>query len=174
MGRILGLLGMIVIGFAGVLVGPAAPACACSCMPMEEAEYERLADVIFEGSAVRIDDFRGGGEADAARVRITFEVTGVSKGDIAGTAHVVTYRDGATCGAELQAGHRYRVYARSEGDLLTTNLCAGNKDLGAGGPIKTTPTNNSTSYYPAVAIGGGFALAAVGLLWYLRRRRHAS
>jgi hypothetical protein len=178
-GRVWGSVGVIAVGLASVFVGPAAPACACSCALADEATYERLANVVFEGSALSIEDFRSGGEADAARVRIKFEVSSVSKGDLAGTAYVVTYRDGATCGAELLAGHRYRIYASNEGNLLTTNLCAGNRDLGNRDPGSGGPTEaarppigkSSASYWPVAAVGGGFGVVAGGLIWYARRRR---
>jgi hypothetical protein len=145
----------------GVLAGPASPACACSCEARSQDEHLRAAEAVFVGDAVSVDNIGGaGGSLD--EIRVKFRVTSVVKGRVWDVVYVHTPRDGASCGAGFQAGHRYRVYASGDVETFRSSLCSGNETLGGGGPIEQrSPT--------VVLLFGGGLLAVAGVgAWLVR------
>lgn len=167
--RILGVrrIGVLVtalaLGFVGVLAAPAGPACACSCEAATPEAHEKRASLVFQGDAVAIS-----GSRDAADVRVKFRVTSVAKGRAEEIVYVTTRREGASCGAEFKAGHRYKVYASGNSDGYTSTLCSGNEDLGAGGsPVESPGLNGVT----LAAAAGGLLLLGFGAVWFVKRRR---
>lgn len=116
-GRLLGVLGLLL---AGLVLLPAGPAFACSCVTDQPDELAANAEFAFAGvlASQRSDD-------DVIAHR--FAVETVSKGEVHRTQDVVTARaDGDTCRVEWEDGAEMVVlgYVDEEG-RLAANLCTG-------------------------------------------------
>jgi len=150
---------------AGLLVAvsmslvPAARAFACSCVGFTERQAFDAADVVFEG-VVRSASPPFILESSGEPVDYTFAVEKRLKG--AGSAEdleVSSALGEASCGVEFLVGERWRVFARSDGHGLQTNLCAGNRLLDKASPETAGPSGGSG---PGEAMPGG--LPGVGLV----------
>jgi len=130
---------------------------ACSCAGLNDDEAFAAADVVFAGRlvAVRVPDGPMISSDDPAR--FVFEVDSVLKGDAFETQSVVSARDGASCGLELQTGVDSVVFARTESsyDLadgeLDSSLCSGSRTGAAPEGLGTPAAPSSGSS----AIGSG-------------------
>jgi Tissue inhibitor of metalloproteinase len=127
---------LLALAAAGIVLGVAAPAVACSCAGLPEASSAAsTADVVFEGTAL--------GEPEAVRaqlgipgydgaVRFRFQVARYFKGQLGNEAAVYTVDQESACGRSFSAGSSYVVYGRWQGDsLLTDNLCSRTRLLSA-------------------------------------------
>lgn len=136
-------LALVLVTTGLVVTGPAAPAAACSCVEEATAESLERADVVFVGVLIGsepVDPYREppaevpaeepGGPATIPQVGHQFSVERVYRGEVGAEAGVLSFRDGATCGASFESG-RFLVFAVEDGDALRTSLCAGNTALGA-------------------------------------------
>jgi len=110
---------------------PASRALACSCAGVSERQAFEGADVVFDGVATTSTEpliIQSSGDP----VEFTFAVEKTLKGDLPSPQVIVTTAlSGASCGAEFQVGERWRVFAYGSSDNLESNLCAGNRLLGA-------------------------------------------
>jgi len=123
---------------------------ACSCMPDRTYDTDlATADVVFDGVATeRIDPNPSAnpGLAQGDTITWRFDVESVVKGAAGDPQEVGTARGGGLCGTGFDIGVSYRVFARREGDALTTGLCSGNRVL--------------AGYRVAASDGGVFAYGA--------------
>ena len=125
---------------AAVTAAAATPAAmACSCVPPSAATVDR-ADAVFTGTVTARPDPSAGDPMQSGIDPITYSIAvdGELRGDVDATATVVTPRDSASCGVDLEVGKRYLVVAdRPEdgGDALMTGLCQGTQALPAGAPL---------------------------------------
>lgn len=116
----------------GAAIAPA-PAGACRCPQRPLAAYFSAAEVVLVGRAVEtwIDP------ADATRRRVRFDAPVAYKGDLAGIGGFATPVHSAACGAAIEVGRGYVVFAsrRSEADDLGWfDTCSGTRALaGAAG-----------------------------------------
>ena len=177
---------LLVFTALAVLLGPTAPACACSCALGTLDEYTSDADAIFIGTVREIEppwyppwsQVRSSGDLMTAHIKVTevYKGAGVST-----WTSVVTEVSGASCGFEFAEGHRYLVFAREHEGSLRTSLCAGNRDLAVEGnpfsiagqePIPGGRGPGGWTAEKAAVIGAtaGVAILAVGW-WLLARRR---
>lgn len=116
------------------LAAPLASVHACSCVAFSTAEAVEAADLAFVGT---VADAAPGGQDPAmgmALVRYAFEIERASE-QVGPMVEVVSHDDpgGASCGFAFGVGERWFVASASEGGLLRTNLCSGNRlvdDLG--------------------------------------------
>ena len=109
------LIAAAAIGLFAVFV-PTAPAAGCSGGPLlaPGQTYESIADVIFTGTAVRVDDPRSaldGTRSSMDPMAWTFAVDLVEKGDVGARFTITTPRWDASCGFRFSLGSRYRVLA---------------------------------------------------------------
>ena len=114
-------LGVIVA--TGLLVSvlgvPSVAACTGGPLLAEGETYQSVAEVIFTGTAVRVDDPRSSFDAATGStdpMAWTFAVDGVEKGDVGARFTITTPRDDASCGYGFSLGGRYRVYAWGSAD----------------------------------------------------------
>jgi hypothetical protein len=113
---------------AATLAAPVATVHACSCMAFSTAEAVEAADLAFVGT---VTDAAPGGKDPAmgmAIVRYAFEIERASE-QVGPMMEVVSHDDpgGAACGFAFGVGERWFVASASEGGLLRTNLCSGNR-----------------------------------------------
>lgn len=95
-------------------LGIAAPASACIGQYMTgDPHLDRAADLIFTGTAVRMDESLVPGLA----YEWTFVVDGVEKGSVGPRMTVRTFQQESMCGMRFELGTRYRVLA-SRGSSL--------------------------------------------------------
>ncbi len=158
------------------LAAPAATVHACSCMTFSAAEAVAAADLAFVGT---VSDAAPGGQDPAmgmALVRYAFEVERASE-QVGPMMEVVSHDDpgGAACGFAFGVGERWFVASASEGGLLRTNLCSGNRlmdDLGPAEadellallpaePVAQSPDPEPTPESPSASGIDGAVLAAV-------------
>ena len=116
-GRLFGALALVLVG---LVLLPAAPASACSCVTDRPEQYLAQADFAFSGvlRSQRSDD---------DNIAQRFVVEAVSKGEVHRTQDVVTPNlDRAGCGIGWEAGAELVVlgYVDEEG-RLASNLCSG-------------------------------------------------
>ena len=115
---------------ATVLLLIASTAQACTVVPLTPAHQRRNADVIFTGTAIRVDrpalpsSSRDG-------VKWTFQVDAMDKGRDRAQVEIVTASSGASCGFAFELGARYRVLGAWNGEpsLLWTGLGSGNEQV---------------------------------------------
>lgn len=158
------------------LAAPVATVHACSCMAFSTAEAVAAADLAFVGT---VTDSVPGGQDPAmgmALVRYAFEIERASE-QVGPIMEVVSHDDpgGAACGFAFGVGERWFVASASEGGLLRTNLCSGNRlvdDLSPAEadelvallpaePVAQSPDPESTPSSPAGSGIDGAVLAAV-------------
>lgn len=90
----------------GALLGVSGPACACSCVPNPNmAERVAKADLVFSGTAIGTKE-----KGEQTKV-ITFQVGTTYKGKPAVRNEILTARDSASCGLEIQDKTEYLVFA---------------------------------------------------------------
>lgn len=127
------------LAVAGLVLGTAGPAAACSCVTADTAEFVRMAEVVFRGTLTGRDgpDEVGGWSSSTDPVVYTFEVAEVFEGEVAATAEVSSAVLGASCGLEgMEDGREYLVFAGhddlfgKETDVLHANLCGGTGGAG--------------------------------------------
>ncbi len=172
----------------------AAPALACSCAPMTDAEYADSADVVFAGTLLHREEPDDGGIVSSGDlVTLTFAVDEVYKGQVGTTAQVRTARSGGSCGLELDGEGPFLVFTQFGDDGLTASLCGGTRDLpetvpavlGEGRPPAGSGGTKTVTHEEAVntridpdtttswlwAVGGLAALGIAGALgvWLQRR-----
>lgn len=94
-------------------------ALACSCAPRSDIPQaiEKAARV-FLGTVTSIEDI------PPFHQRVTFQVSEHYKGDAIDTLQVISAASAAACGYPFQQGIAYVVYARGEGERLTTGTCS--------------------------------------------------
>ncbi|WP_157361817.1 hypothetical protein [Haloechinothrix halophila] len=108
----------------------AAPALACSCTPMTDAEYVGNADVIFAGTLLDREE-PPSGQIVSSRdlVTLTFAVSEVYKGQVGAMTQVRTASSGASCGLEIEGEGPFLVFTTFDENGLTASLCGGTRDL---------------------------------------------
>ena len=104
---------------AGVVLGAASPASACSCGSMDLAASLPEAEGAFVGT---YSDRTAIGDG---RVAFTFQVERVVKGEFGPTAIVRTNADGASCGLELSGdGRTGLLLGRAQDGVWESSLCS--------------------------------------------------
>lgn len=129
MKRLLASALVVVAGAAAGMMGAAAPACACSCVPTTEAQAYERADTVFAGTLVRRQD-PPDGSSSVNLATLMFAVDKVYKGDVGATQKVLTAMSSASCGLEVQIGKRYLVHAdpsAAQPAELEGSLCGGTR-----------------------------------------------
>lgn len=150
--------------FSTVFMWSAPGAGACSCMSLTEQEHFDRADVVFEATVVERVDI------DLFLAVLTYNVTGVYKGDARQTQQVYTHAQGdAACGLTAQVDEVYVVFADiidgteentgyPIGDLRA-DLCGGTRLVETSAlnldppvepvaPIADAPTTTTTLFRP--------------------------
>jgi hypothetical protein len=120
----------------GVVVS-ATPAHACSCAPASEAEFFRLADVVFTGTLIdRKEPPWRPVRSTTDPATLTFEVSRVHKGEAERLQEVETAMSGASCGLEIEGSGPFLVFANHarDGATQTASLCGGTRAIADGGP----------------------------------------
>lgn len=163
---------------AAVVLLPAAPAIACTCLVRDRAALIDAADVVFVGRAVGL---RADPAGEVPMVRGTFDVSSVYKGSIGRRVVVRTAADAATCGASFSAGRRYAVFAGREAAALVTDVCRGTtQDLAVLDGLTPIASANDPAPNPVPGSRAGPILIAVLLagtvavaraIWARRRPR---
>jgi hypothetical protein len=168
--------GVLAIGLVGLgLLARAAPAQACSCLPMSPDEAYANADGVFSGTVQAVNaPAAGGGGMEPVTVELAVQT--LWKGPVPATLTLQTPADSAACGYPFETGTGYLVYAYHEGAIWTTNLCTrtavltqAGEDLVALGPgtpvapAATPPTGGRPGVVmdPGVLATYGLALAVV-------------
>jgi len=149
---------------------------ACSCAGLNDDEAFAAADVVFTGRLVAVRPPDGPMISSDDPARFVFEVDSVLKGDAFETQSVVSARDGASCGLELQTGVDSVVFARTESsyDLadgeLDSSLCSGSRTGGApeglGTPNAPSPGSSAIGSFDDnmdIIVGAVITLAAIVL-----------
>lgn len=165
---------------SAALVAPPRVA-ACSCMQLQPGQAQALADAVFIGSVVRVDDPTAGNPivSTGDPVTYTFAVEETRKGLPLPQQQVTSSRDGASCGAGFTLGQRWVVYANApSGERLHSGLCSGNELRGDAAPqpapSAADPDGLGAGAALPVALVGLAALAAVAAsAWALKRRDRA-
>jgi hypothetical protein len=132
------------------------PVAACVGGPLSDDPAETFDDLIFTGTAVRVDDPRAAFDpmqSSADLLEWSFVVDDVRKGSAAERVTVRTERSGSSCGTEFQLGRRYRVVAIDRDDGFYTGQGYGTKRID---PLPDSP-----------AVEGSFAAFGIGPLGVL-------
>jgi hypothetical protein len=173
-----------------VLVAPAPPASACSCVGGTTATYADGADVVFVGTLTALP--AGSESYQSGTVSYPFTVQLVFKGDVPAAVEVASSGSGASCGLEgMEVGTTYAMSAEAgkDDDALTAALCGGSRQAstalvqrlekltGPGAVPATTPATpaanpptasaTSTADGPDSAAGNSRAIAYVAGLGIL-------
>jgi hypothetical protein len=152
--RVAGAVAAALGAAALIVLGGAQAAGACSIVTPGPSEQELLdqADVVFQGVALTSEDPNAGAPVHSSGDPIawTFTVEQVVKGVASATQQVTTARSGATCGFTFVEGHRYVVYARAVGGVLSTSLFSGTREgvIGVTTTTATTPPPDSAAPPP--------------------------
>ena len=151
----------LLIGLLATLLGPAAPAGACSCIGIDEALEMQDAAVVFTGTV--IDEEPKGEVFGADGVSLLFDVDQVFKGSPGGQVLVDTPAGGsAGCGVSDRGP--MVVLAYSDGESLSTSLCSTASESAEITRTLTAIYGPSTEAAPATTRdingGGGFPVAA--------------
>lgn len=152
-------------------------AMACSGAPglAGEKTYEDRADVVFTGTAVRVEDpwpgLRISGSTFEHR-QWTFVVDAVEKGEAAGRFTVTSAPHEGFCGVEFELGRRYRVIAWDMGRGPEAFLGTGNVAIA---PLASRPPVEGTFRAgPPIELmawtAGGLVLAGAIIAFVLFRR----
>ena len=111
------------------------PVWACSCATFTDEEALGDANVVFTGTLVEIVTPPGDTWTSTDPERFIFDVDQVYKGEAVQTQTIVTARDGASCGLEIQGPGPFLVYATFTDSIVTgavdgefySNLCSGTR-----------------------------------------------
>ncbi len=131
--RVPGRLAIGLTTLAGLMLGPAGDALACSCLsPGSPCQSAFQVDAVFAGTVRSIsvaDDGSPLRPADAqipGALQVEFEGVVPFRGIQASTVSVATAGSGAACGYAFKQGERYLVYARrnSAGTGWVTGICS--------------------------------------------------
>ena len=95
------------------------PVWACSCATFTDEEALSDADVVFTGTLVEIVTPPGDTWTSTDPERFIFDVDQVYKGEAVQTQTIVTPRDGASCGLEIQGPGPFLVYATFTDSIVT-------------------------------------------------------
>lgn len=123
--RITGIL--LAAVFIGLLSIISATACSCG-FPRDMSTEEQVAasfnssSAVFSGKVISFESTWSG------KMKATFEVETIWKGEIGKKVKVTTGRGGGDCGFEFKVGEEYLVYAYGEDDL-SANICSRTKGL---------------------------------------------
>ncbi|WP_172252584.1 hypothetical protein [Saccharibacillus deserti] len=193
--RLLAALLIVLAGIGGSLAVKPIPAYACTCAIIDTEEAAGYADTIFSGTAVdRRESPIGsdGGRSSADPVYYRFEVDTAWKGEAYEKMTLSTEMSSESCGADFKMGEKYLVFARKDGNMLTTGLCSGNQSYAAGvdpaavqqlgepverkaGSSPDWPEEGSAIPIYVWAIGGVLVVVVVVVALALARgRRHAA
>jgi hypothetical protein len=148
------------VAVAAVWLGHRATADACSCIqPPAPRAAAAESTVVFEGRTFGMHHEAGidGGQS-FSKLRFSFEVTRVWKGDVGAKIDITTPSSPAMCGRAFELGVQYVVYARTgEGGVLVDSLCSrtrsaknATEDLAELGP-GVPPTSGAIASPPAGA-----------------------
>ncbi len=114
---------LVALVCAVVVLAAERPAEACSCAPPPPpCEVYSRAAVVFVGKVTRI------GSAPGAVIVATFEIEEKFKGPV--ISRSIEIHGGGMCGAELDAGKKYFVYAYGDGGKWYASLCGRTRSLG--------------------------------------------
>lgn len=112
---------LIILSLAASMVPLGAlPSWACSCAGLSRPELGELAEVVFAGQVLSVDQ---GDQLDVAEVGTDV----VHKGKAHATQSVSTASQSPACGVDFQEDQRYTVFATRDGGTLHTNLCSGTR-----------------------------------------------
>lgn len=123
--KVLSILGFLPV--LGLLVAPL-PAIACTGTSLPGTVIDPDADMIFSGTAVRVEDPRNPFDPASASndaMAWTFAVDEVHRGSVPGRVTVYTERMEASCGYPFELGSRYRVVATGPVHSLHAGLFGG-------------------------------------------------
>jgi hypothetical protein len=171
---------MLPAGLAAAILALTAisPAAACTIAAGQtRADHLAAADVVFTGTAVRVDDSTNGRYFSSLDpLYWTFAVDDVEKGQAPDRVTVATAIGSESCGYTFELGKRYRVYAaHSEWyDHLATGLGSGNTELAPqDDPPRVEGEFHTLEYHLYTFVPVGLpALALIGVgFWVLRRSR---
>ena len=176
--RLRGSVAVLVLAALGVLVWPAAPACACSCVSVTPEERFALAEAVFLGTVRELNRSLVNPRVATAII----EATEVRKGSVPTFVTMQSVDNGdSTCAYEFAEGHRYLIFGDQLDDgSWRTGSCAGTTDLGVepSATVATAPmTASRAGWWTAgritlTALTVGLALAgSAGWLWARHRRR---
>jgi putative component of toxin-antitoxin plasmid stabilization module len=130
--KLSGLFSAGVIAVSGLIILPWTPrVLACSCADVSPDLKFRHADAVFTGKAIARKDLKAGAKLRSGidPIAWTFDVERVFKGNVAKQQSVLSAAMGASCGIQFKVGDRYQVYAKRQGNTLSTHLCSGTKPL---------------------------------------------
>jgi hypothetical protein len=104
---------------------------ACSCIDFSPNVKRQNAEAVFTGRVIASKDLKAGAKIRSGidPIAWTFAVEHVFKGNVAKQQQVNSAAMDMSCGFPFKVGDRYQVYARREGNTLTTRLCSGTKPL---------------------------------------------
>ena len=124
--RLLAVPAVLAVLAGGLVLGPVAPAAACSCVTNDPVELADHADVAFVGVLTSQ-------RSDADVVAHLFTVVDVLAGDVRRGQDVVTPDAGeASCGVEWATGTTMVVLGRlDERGRVASDLCSGSLPAGA-------------------------------------------
>ena len=126
-----GVAGLLHLGSIGGI--ELTPEIRCSCMTVEDLSVAvSAADAVFVGTAVRsavtsgtpLSDDEDGAEIVLPTRIVGFQVWSAWKGTMDSQTEVRTGMTGADCGFPFEEGATYLVFARADGEVLTTSICS--------------------------------------------------
>lgn len=192
------MVGVIGLASLGVVVASPAPAWACDCGGVSDAEAFERADAVFVAEVEQDDDVAPRSQmVEPSRERWVFEVSEVFKGEVAERQVAVSNPNGGSCGLELWREGPYLVFASRESDFISqvdpgpgelyVHLCQGTRSLGANAapasfgapapPLAVEPEPASSSDLPGVAViilGVAAAAVAAGVIVLVVSRQRRS
>jgi hypothetical protein len=126
---------VIVVLASAIAVTRSAPAAACSCVQLNDAEAMSAADVVFVGQLLGSEVAPGAEYSTLDPEWFTLRVERVFKGTAFASQTVVSAREGASCGLELRSPATVLMFARLnrggfagvEPEALTASLCGGSR-----------------------------------------------
>ena len=113
---------VVLLTVFAALAEMAPPSSACTCVPSTDLYSEYVSsDAVFLGEVTEMSNAGG----YPSNLLVTFRVENRWKGDVPGTAQLLTADNGASCGYHFIVGTRYLVFAYLGTDLvLRTSLCS--------------------------------------------------
>ena len=175
-----GVMALAAVLASTIALASASSAAACTVAgDRTRADHLDAADVVFTGTAVRVDDSTNPVYASTLDpLYWSFVVDSVEKGAVGERVTVATAMSGASCGYTFELGRRYRVYAFHSDwyDHLTTGLGSGNVVLASLGEPPRVEGEFHTLEYHFLRLGPMAlpGLALIGLGWWVLRRSRAS